>query len=215
MKAASRIGALVAAAALAACGGPTTGDPWTPRPRAVTAATWELPAGWRSEVIPFPLEFAPTLQYAGVEELRFPPGFFDPGAATYWSYAFAWRFEQPARLAAPGLAAALVAYFRGLTVAVDEAKRIADTSAITADVEPLPAGDFALTVTTYDAFETAAPVHLAGRARRVDCGNGRELWVVGLVADTAPPATHAAIAAVYVQAACGQTPVAADEPAKP
>jgi hypothetical protein len=48
-------------------------------PRDATA--WETPAGWRTETIPFPLEFAPSIAHAGVEELRFPPGFLDPESA--------------------------------------------------------------------------------------------------------------------------------------
>ena len=40
------------------------------------------PEGWRTETIPFPLEFAPELEYEGLEELRFAPGMFDAAAAT-------------------------------------------------------------------------------------------------------------------------------------
>ncbi len=190
----------------AACGPAAARDPWAPRP-GPASASWRLPEGWRTEVIPFPLAFAPTLALAGVEELRFPPGFLEPGAPGFWSYAFAWRLDRPARLSAPGLAEALVTYFRGLTVAVDEAERIADTAAITATARTLPAGDLALDVTTYDAFKTGALVHLTGRARRVDCGGNRELWVVGLVAASAPASVRADIAALAGEAACGQTPV--------
>jgi len=37
-----------------------------------------VPQGWRSEVIRFPLDFAPSLAHRGYEDLRFPPGMFDP-----------------------------------------------------------------------------------------------------------------------------------------
>ncbi len=205
-RAATSILATVIVANAAACGPAAARDPWAPRP-GPASASWRLPEGWRTEVIPFPLAFAPTLALAGVEELRFPPGFSEPGAPGYWSYAFAWRLDRPARLSAPGLAEALVTYFRGLTVAVDEAERIADTTAITASARTLPAGDLALDVTTYDAFTTGALVHLTGRARRVDCGGNRELWVVGLVADGAPASVRADIAALASEAACGQAPV--------
>ena len=193
--------------ALAACASSARPpDPWRARP--ATGDTWRLPEGWKTEVIPFPLGFAPTLALSGVEELRFPPGFFDAAAPDYWSYAFAWRLDAPARLAPAGLADALVTYFRGLTAAVDaDRQRIADTSATRADARPLPGGDLALDVTTHDAFTTGELVHLTGRARRVDCGAGRELWVVGLVHDRAPPEVREAIAALSGEAACGQAPV--------
>jgi hypothetical protein len=49
------------------------------------------PEGWRTETIPFPLEFAPELDYEGLEELRFAPGMFKEGSADFWSYAFVTR----------------------------------------------------------------------------------------------------------------------------
>src|SRR5690348_7269453 len=59
----------------------------------IAGTSWPTPEGWRREVIPFPLDFAPEIGYRGVEELRFAPRFFDPAAPTYWSYAFAWLLE--------------------------------------------------------------------------------------------------------------------------
>jgi hypothetical protein len=68
-------GALLAAAAIAAC------DPKPPAPVATPVAppaAWPVPAEWKSEIIPFPLGFAPGLAHRGLEELRFPPGFNNP-----------------------------------------------------------------------------------------------------------------------------------------
>ena len=65
---------------------PTPATATTAAPTADAPATapkqslpgWEVPAGWRSEVIPFPLDFAPSLTHRGFEEIRFAPGMFDP-----------------------------------------------------------------------------------------------------------------------------------------
>src|SRR6187402_1986296 len=57
------------------------------------AFAWPTPAGWRSETIPFPLDFAPSLPYRGTEELRFAPGFFEPTSETYFTYSFVWLVE--------------------------------------------------------------------------------------------------------------------------
>jgi hypothetical protein len=43
---------------------------------------WPAPPGWKSETIPFPLDFAPDIPHRGVEEVRFEPRFFDPAADT-------------------------------------------------------------------------------------------------------------------------------------
>src|SRR5438067_9373082 len=81
------------------------------------------PATWRTEVIPFPLDFAPAIAHRGVEELQFPPGFFDPNSPARWSYTFVWRLDDAAPLAPDALAGELTAYFEGLQKAVDPAAK--------------------------------------------------------------------------------------------
>jgi hypothetical protein len=44
----------------------------------------KTPANWRFEQFSLPAEFAPTLKYNGIEELRFSPGMFDKGATGYF-----------------------------------------------------------------------------------------------------------------------------------
>lgn len=158
-----------------ACGPSTLAGPPGPTPAPVQP--WSIPAGFRGETIPFPLDFAPGLAHKGVEELRFAPGFFDPAAPGYWSYAFVWRTEDPAALDAQALGAELTVYFRGLTEAVDEAKQIANKDAIVAIVAQAPAAGGRATVTAhvFDAFKTKLPLDLVGWAERDACGTGA-LW---------------------------------------
>lgn len=150
-------------------------------------ASWPVPAGWRAEVIPFPLDFAPALAHRGVEVIRFAPGFFDPAAPGYWSYAFAWRLDDVAALDATALAGELTAYFRGLVAAVDDKHRVADDARaqIVAHAEPVPAAagaaaTFVLTAHVVDAFTTARPVELVGAATRRACTGGGALWTFTL-----------------------------------
>jgi hypothetical protein len=137
---------------------------------------WTLPAGWKTEVIAFPLGFAPAIAHRGAEVLRFPPGFFDPTSGNYWSYAFIWRTEDPAQLDAAALGAELTTYFRGLIEAVDEKKRITARGEIVARATAAGAGRFQLTAHVFDAFKTAAPLDLTGTAERRPCRTGA-LWV--------------------------------------
>ena len=134
---------------------------------------WPLPDGWKREVIAFPLDFAPTLAHRGFEELRFAPGMFDPKAGGYWSYAFAWRLDDPAKLDGDALAAELTAYFRGLVAAV---KKELPVDAIVVRATPARDG-FELAAHVLDAFGSGAPVELAGTAQRRACGGGA-LWVI-------------------------------------
>ncbi len=142
------------------------------------AAPWPTPPGWRTEVIPFPLDFAPTIAHRGEEELRFPPGFFDPASGDYWSYAFVWRTEDPAQLDAAALGAELTAYFRGLVAAVDKPQRIgiAARDQILARATPDGPERFRLDAHVFDAFKTAAPIDLTGWAERRPCRAGA-LWI--------------------------------------
>jgi hypothetical protein len=144
---------------------------------------WPVPDGWRREVIPFPLDFAPTLAHRGFEEIRFAPGFFDPKAGGYWSYVFAWRLDDTAELDAVALGGELAVYFRGLVAAVDTKHRVATPEQISARATPA-GGGFALAAHVFDAFGTGAALDLSGTATRRACGSGA-LWVVVL----APEAT--------------------------
>lgn len=200
--------------ALAACSGP---EPAAPAPAAPSSApapapeaaastasgSWGVPEGFRSEQIPFPLEFAPTLDHRGVEELRFAPGFFDPAAPGYWSYAFVWRVEDAAALDAAALARELEVYFQGLLTAVDAAavRASPDPIAVTA----APAGDrFAITARVVDSFKTKQPLTLTGRAERRACPSGA-LWIFTLAPEKS--GLRDELAALSSEAACGQTPV--------
>ena len=59
-------------------------------------ATWvppyslDIPKNWQIERFSLPAEFAPQMNFRGVEELRFPPGWGDSTSAHYWSYAYLW-----------------------------------------------------------------------------------------------------------------------------
>ena len=58
----------------------------------------DVPAGWNVERIPFPIDFAPGINYTGVEDLRFTPGWEDLTSEEHWSYAFLWWLDEGQRL---------------------------------------------------------------------------------------------------------------------
>ena len=167
-----------------------------------TPSPWRVPDRWRSELIPFPLEFAPDLPHRGVEEIRFSPGFFDPAAPGYWSYAFVWRLDAPATFADGVVASELTTYFRGLIAAVDEKHEIADREAIA--VHATPAGDhLALAAHIVDAFTTKQAVELVGTATAIACERGA-VWVFVLAPATSP--VRQELDALAARATCDQAP---------
>ena len=78
------------------------------------------PEGWLTETIPFPLDFAPELDYQGLEELRFAPGMFKTESENLWSYTFVWWFPDSTEVSNERLEKDLSRYFEGLMVAVGE-----------------------------------------------------------------------------------------------
>ena len=162
-----------------ACGTPSSPKPKVepkPEPVAAPVAKWRVPDKWRSEDIPFPLDFAPTIAHQGVEELRFPPGFFKPDAPDYWSYAFTWRTTDAANLDAKALGDELTVYFRGLIAAVDKDKKQVKTPDVVVAHAVANGTRFDLHANVFDAFGTGQPVELFGWAERTACGTGA-IWV--------------------------------------
>ncbi|MBL4790513.1 MAG: hypothetical protein JKY60_16210 [Kordiimonadaceae bacterium] len=78
----------------------------------------ETPEGWRAEIIPFPLSFAPTISYSGVEEVLFMPGMFRANAEDFFSYAFLWVVEGSDIPGAKKFETEVQLYYQGLQDAV-------------------------------------------------------------------------------------------------
>jgi hypothetical protein len=122
----------------------------------------KTPAGWRSEIIPFPIDFAPDIKYTGVEELRFSPGMFDSTSETHFTYVFIWWLDGRQEINEKTLSSDLEYYFRGLCSTISEGKNSEyEPDRIQADIkesERKIISDrtdhkfFLGTVHTYDAF---------------------------------------------------------------
>ena len=140
--------------------------------------TWPVPEGWKSETIPFPLDFAPGLHHTGVEELRFSPGFANPEASDNWTYAFAWILEESATFTEATLAEELTAYFKGLSMAVGSKKFDFDPKHFAAHFRARPAAsdskarEYIGTVESYDCFRTGKPMTLHLLVRTIPSQGG-------------------------------------------
>ena len=132
--------------------------------------TLPVPDGWRTETIPFPLEFAPELPYVGLEELRFAPGMFEEESEEFWTYVFVWWVQADAPTELDVLARHLEDYYRGLAVAVAESRdsEVGD-SAFSVSLLAGNGNGFTGTAETLDAFVTQEQVHLNLRGDTLDC----------------------------------------------
>jgi hypothetical protein len=178
----------------------TTAAPAYPLFDSEPTPTWPVPASWKSETIPFPLPFAPSLAYHGVEELRFAPRFFDAKADTYFSYSFAWILDDAREgpISAGRLSEDLGRYFAGLAHAVDGAHY--DANAHEARLA-LSGIRYRGTVRTVDAFGGSRPLSLNVDGEQILCGKRRVL-LLSLSPQPFGHATWSALASQRATFAC-------------
>lgn len=120
--------------------------------------------GWQAETFPLPPDFAAELP-AGTESLRFSPGWRDPAAEGFWSYAFVMWIDEPAPDAVR-IKEILERYYNGLMSAFASGKG-KDVSATPARVDVVRtgwggwgSGRYEAKMHLVDAFATFEPIDL-------------------------------------------------------
>ena len=94
------------------------------------------PKGWKTEIIPFPLEYAPEITYSGKEELVFMPGMYKSESEDFFSFAFSWEIDSPTeQLNISQIKNDLIAYYVGLN------KAVAKEDSAVVDVNLIPERD--------------------------------------------------------------------------
>lgn len=73
-----------------------------------------IPQDWTIERFPVPPSFAPSIQFNGVEDIRFTPGWSKIESTEYWSYAFLWFLDGTQTFDSKTLKTNLSAYYTGL-----------------------------------------------------------------------------------------------------
>jgi hypothetical protein len=128
------------------------------------------PDGWRYERLELPLDFAPEIELAGFEELRFAPGMFAPDSDSYFSYALAIRIDARLRVDEEILEGFFQKYYAGLCRSVAHSRGLElDLDSIRTSVE-FDGRDFLVSIAMFDAFVTrrsssGSPRHCRARPR--------------------------------------------------
>lgn len=120
----------------------------------------EAPAGWGVEQIPIPLGFAPSLEFSGLEDIRFAPGWSDSRSPEFWTYKFAWEIAEDPQLNEARLSLMLETYFAGLAQAVSQ---LGDALQPPAAVFMRDGERYRGRLRIYDAFTTKAWIYLNAR----------------------------------------------------
>ena len=76
--------------------------------------TLSFPEGWGVERFLIPIEFAPSISYKGIEDIRFTPGWANAKSEEYWSYAFLWYLDEMPVTSEATIQTHLNAYYTGL-----------------------------------------------------------------------------------------------------
>lgn len=163
-------------------------------PTSAAGFQWPQPTGWRTETIPFPLDFAPDIQHRGIVEVRFSPGFRDPAAPSFWSYAFVWWLEDDVALTRQLISDELTRYYFGLSKAVagDKYSVRADQfrTDLKDDVLATPySSAYRGMIDSFDPFKTGKPIRLTVRIRVGKCEAPRRRFM--LVEASPQPVTAA------------------------
>lgn len=139
------------------------------------------PAEWRAESFIFPLQFAPSIPYEGVEYVRFTPSWprFDSDGG--FSYVILWDVKT--RPVAPeDLEDYLEAYFTGLMRNVGAKRELSDKEIKTvAAAHPMAAlanweQGYGLEVRTWNAFSKGEALLLYGEVGQRSCGERMQIF---------------------------------------
>ena len=74
----------------------------------------KAPKSWIKEIIAFPLGFAPSIPYLGIEDLRFAPNWSDSTHENFWTYMFVWYIMEDQPVTTDVLTEHFNAYYDGL-----------------------------------------------------------------------------------------------------
>ena len=158
---------------------------------------FQAPEGWRSEVVTFPLRFAPELGYEGHGDVRFAPGMFTAGADDFWTYSFVWWLPSSTEMTPERLSTDMNTYFSGLAALIMRSREL-DVPDYNASAHFTPSDEARRgasqnlslkgRVETFDAFTTQSPVALNAHVDAIPCPDHDRLALI--FAFSPQPYTH-------------------------
>lgn len=119
---------------------------------------------WARETIELPPAFAPDMP-AGVEELRFPPGWRDPASDNFWSYAIVLQINEPVPTTTR-LEELTEIYYSGLMSVLGVGNTPeSPPNEVEVDLEETTNNQYLGTIRLVDGFATFKPILINFKAR--------------------------------------------------
>ena len=114
---------------------------------------------WHTEIIEFPLSFAPEIKFEGYEDLRFLKSWNDRNSDEFWSYGYAWILNKDPELSESNLSEKINSYYNGLMNlnSNDPEKSVQKTSS-TFTKSKSSEDHYTGNIETLDAFFTKEPL---------------------------------------------------------
>ena len=141
----------------------------------------EADSTWFKEIFPFPIHFAPEINFEGYEDAQFPKGWGKPESPEFWSYIFAWNINHSGKFSEQELETNLTYYFDGLMKVVNDDKELTvpPSTVLILKVDRISHGsDYLGKVRVYDAFRTKEMITLQLRVDVHPCENQDKSIVV-------------------------------------
>jgi hypothetical protein len=151
---------------------------------------YNAPPDWTKEFIFFPLDFAPSVNFDGFEELRFAPFWGDSTSYQKWAYTILWWINDSVTFNENSLKDTLEAYYSGLTwrriIADKQDSSLFKPASVLMQKTATLKGDletYYATAFIYDAQVTRLPGELYFKIHVKDCGDRTKTIVLLEVAE--------------------------------
>lgn len=133
---------------------------------------FESDTTWLTEIIKFPISFAPEIKYEGYEDLRFAKKWRDQSHEDFWCYMFAWHINSHEIQNIDTLETNIKYYYDGLMAAVNKKKdfKVPETTVqlLKPDIEDNNV-DYIGKIYVYDSFNTEDMMTLNVRVKVYHC----------------------------------------------
>ena len=136
---------------------------------------------WSKEIIPFPIHFAPEIEWKGYEDAQFMSGWGKQDSPEFWSYIFAWNIEESIQLTKSELESSLQFYFDGLMEVVnkDKDKVLPPTNVVLQSGDPSSKDlHYIGKINVYDSFRTKKMITLNTLVEIQRCANTEKTIII-------------------------------------
>ena len=129
---------------------------------------------WNTEIIQFPIDWAPDLKVRGFEELLFSPEWSNQESDQFWSLLIGWKVEATRRFSSQELQYNLKSYFDGLMKPNHWAQEFPEPK-VSLKSENL---DLTGYMTFFDGFHTGKVITVNIKIRQLFCRKQKQVIVV-------------------------------------